>query len=127
MSHNVFDRNVKADARPQVTLSHDAITQIVEDAKDNGSLKKAFENYLKHTGITVDGTLQHGIENIEYLFPDAKTLESSPAFVSRRMEWVDKVLGSVRKSPFSRIKTITADITPDEARARGYIKGNMKN
>ena len=61
------------------------------------------------------------------MFPDSKTLENSPQFVSRRMEWVDKVLSSVRKSPFSRIKSITADITPDEARARGYVKGNLKN
>lgn len=130
MQHNVFDQAGKSagGARPQVTLSHDAVRNIIDDAVNNtGSLKRSVENYVKHTGIEVGGTMQHGIENIEYLFPDAQTLENSPTFISRRMEWVDKVLGSVRKSPISRIKTITADITPDEARARGYIKGNMKN
>jgi HK97 family phage prohead protease len=129
MTHNVFDqaKNSSAGARTQVKLSHDALNDIVRDAKKNGSLKDALEGYLEHTGITVNGELKHGIENIEYLFPDSKLLENSPAFISRRMEWVDKVLSTVRKSPFSRIKTITADITPDEARARGYIKGNMKN
>lgn len=131
MTHNVFDQSsggAGVATAPRVTLSHDDVKSIVQDAVHNtGSLKRSMENYAVHTGITVNGTLQHGIENIEYLFPDAKTLENSPAFISRRMEWVDQVLGSVRKSPFSRIKTITADITPDEARARGYIKGNMKN
>lgn len=129
MTHNVFD-TARADgssAGPSAHLSHDAVKSIVADARKNGSLKQAVENYLEHTGITVDGELKHGIENIDYLFPDAKLLETSPQFVSRRMEWVDNVLSTVRKSPFSRIKTVTADITPDEARARGYVKGNLKN
>jgi HK97 family phage prohead protease len=118
MTHNVFDQAQKgAAAHQQVTLSHADVEGIVASAVKGGSLKDAVEDYA----------LKHGIENIDYLFPDSKTLESSPAFISRRMEWVDKVLSGVRKSPFSRIKTITADITPDEARARGYIKGNMKN
>ena len=128
MTHNVFDQAGRSAAiRQQVTLSHDDLQSIVKDAKKQGSLKEAVENFIAHTGINVGGTLQHGIENIEYLFPDAQLLENSPAFITRRMEWVDTVLKGVRKSPFSRIKTITADITPDEARARGYIKGNMKN
>lgn len=117
MTHNVFENGKGTGGNPQVTLSHSDVEGIVADAIKNGSLKGAVESYV----------LSHGIENIDYLFPDAKTLESTPAFLSRRMEWVDKVLSGVRKSPFSRIKTITADITPDEARARGYIKGNMKN
>jgi len=128
MTHNVFDQaRGGSTIRPQATLSHDDVKAIVEDAQRNGSLKQAVENFIVHNGVTVDGQLQHGIENIEYLFPDSKTLENSPQFVARRMEWVEKVLGSVRKSPFSRIKTISADITPDEARARGYVKGNLKN
>jgi len=129
MTHNVFENARGGDQaiRPQASLSHDDVKAIVEDAKRNGSLKQAVENFIVHNGVTVDGQLQHGIENIEYLFPDAKVRENSPQFVSRRMEWVEKVLGSVRKSPFSRIKTISADITPDEARARGYVKGNLKN
>lgn len=119
MTHNVFDQAKKgeAESHKRVHLSHADVQGIVASAMKGGSLKDAVEDYV----------LQHGIENIDYLFPDAKTLETSPAFISRRMEWVDNVLSSVRKSPFSRIKTITADITPDEARARGYIKGNLKN
>jgi HK97 family phage prohead protease len=129
MTHNVFDqaKGGASGAPSQVHLSHDDVRTIVEDAKHNGSLKRAVENFVISHGITVDGQLQHGIENIDYLFPDAKLLENSPQFVSRRMEWVDNVLSSVRKSPFSRIKSVTADITPDEARARGYVKGNLKN
>lgn len=118
MTHNVFDQAQRGTAtHEQVHLSHADVEGIVASAVKGGSLKDAVEEYA----------LKHGIENIDYLFPDSKLLESSPAFISRRMEWVDKVLSGVRKSPFSRIKTITADITPDEARARGYIKGNMKN
>jgi HK97 family phage prohead protease len=128
MTHNLFDAaGQTAGARPTAQLTHDGLESIVKRAKKIGSLKEAVEEYVIEHGVTVNGALQHGIENIEYLFPDAQTLESSPAFISRRMEWVDKVLSGVRKSPFSRIRTITADITPDEARARGYIKGNMKN
>jgi len=129
MTHNVFDqaKGGGSGAPSQVHLSHDDVRAIVEDAKQNGSLKRAVENFVTTTGITVDGQLQHGIENIDYLFPDAKLLETSPQFISRRMEWVNNVLSAVRKSPFSRIKSVTADITPDEARARGYVKGNLKN
>lgn len=134
MSHNIFDQSgATAGGRPSATLQHGQVTQedalraIVKDAKKNGSFKDALENYVAHNGLMVGNELKHGVENLEYLFPDAKTLESSPAWISRRMEWVDKVLNGVRKSPFARIKTITADITPDEARARGYIKGNFKN
>lgn len=134
MSHNIFDQSgATAGSRPTASLQHgtttmdDALRAIVKNAKKNGSLKEALEDYIEHTGIMVGGTLTHGVENLDYLFPDAQTIESSPAWISRRMEWVDKVLNGVRKSPFSRIKTITADITPDEARARGYIKGSFKN
>jgi HK97 family phage prohead protease len=129
MTHNVFDQaqGAGSSARPDAHLSHDDVRTIVADAVKNGSLKRAVENFIVNTGVTVDGQLQHGIENIDYLFPDARLTADSPQFVARRMEWVDNVLSSVRKSPFSRIKTVTADITPDEARARGYVKGNLKN
>ena len=129
MTHNVFDQAQGGgpSARTQAHLSHDDVKSIVQDAVKNGSLKAAVENFVITKGVTVNGQLQHGIENIDYLFPDAKLLENSPQFVSRRMEWVDNVLSSVRKSPFAKIKSVTADITPDEARARGYIKGNLKN
>lgn len=135
MSHNIFDGQTggATGARPQATLAHGnvshqaAFEQIIENAKEgNGSLKHAFNAYVRQNGMTVAGQLQHAVGNIDYLFPDAQLLENSPQFVSRRMEWVTKVLGGVNKRPFSRIKTITADITPDEARARGYIKGAFK-
>ncbi len=130
MTHNLFDAAKNSQgSRPQVTLTPDEVNTIVHSAmsSSSGKLSDAVRDFVASKGVTVNGELKHGIENIEYLFPDAQLLENSPAFISRRMEWVDKVLSSVRKSPFSRIKTITADITPDEARARGYIKGNMKN
>ena len=116
MSHNVFD-GTKDGTVARHSVDEADVKSIIGATMKHGSMKDAIEGYA----------LKHGIENIDYLFPDAQTMESSPQFLSRRMEWVDKVLGGVRKSPISRIKTITADITPDEARARGYIKGNMKN
>jgi HK97 family phage prohead protease len=132
MTHNVFDQagqGGSSGTRPQVHLSHDDVKAIVQDwqTSASGSLKQAVQRFVQDKGVEVGGQLQHGIENIDYLFPDAQMLENSPQFVSRRMEWVDNVLSSVRKSPFSRIKSVTADITPDEARARGYVKGNLKN
>lgn len=131
MTHNVFDaaNRTTAATRQQVTLSHDDIRGIVDDVMNNtGSLKRSVQSFLQHTGIDLDGSgeLKHGIENIEYLFPDPKTIDNSPSIVGRRMEWVDKVLNAVRKQPYARIRTVHADITADEARARGYIKGNEK-
>jgi phage head maturation protease len=135
MSHNIFDGQTggATGARPAASLAHGnvshqaAFEQIIENAKEgNGSLKHAFRSYVRENGMTVSGQLAHAIGNIDYLFPDAQVLENSPQFVARRMEWVTKVLGGVNKRPFSRLKTITADITADEARARGYIKGNFK-
>jgi hypothetical protein len=82
----------------------------------SGSLKRAVENYA----------LQHGIENIDVLFPDAKTIDNEPEWIKRRTEWVAGVLNGTRHTPFSRIKTRSADITHEEARAKGYIKGNLK-
>jgi hypothetical protein len=97
-------------------LSHDAMQGIAADAVQRGSLKQAVEHYA----------FQHGIEDIDVLFPDARNVTDTPEWDSRRVEWVSEVLGKVRKSPFSRIKSIVADITHEEARARGYIKGTLK-
>ena len=88
----------------------------MSDAQRLGSLKEAVESYA----------IKHGIENIEVLFPDARSVTDSPEFDSRRVEWVRDVLNGARHSPFSRIKSLSADLTFDEARARGYITGNMK-
>ena len=98
------------------SLGHDALKGIVDEAKRTGSLKEAVEHYA----------LQHGIDNIDVLFPDARAVTDSPEFDSRRVEWVSGVLNGTKHSPFSRIKSLVADITFDEARARGYIKGNLK-
>lgn len=112
---NVFEQQApEVVAKP--VLSHADIQGIVADATKIGSLKDAVENYA----------LSHGINNIDLLFPDAMSITDTPDWFSRRTEWVNNVLGMTRKSPFSRIKTMSADITADEARAKGYIKGNIK-
>jgi HK97 family phage prohead protease len=117
MSRNVFEAERDA-AKPKErhVLSHDAMKGIVEDATRRGSLKEAVEEYA----------LKHGIESIDTLFPDAKAVSATPEFDSRRMEWVKSVINGTKHSPFSRIKSLVADITHDEARAKGYIKGTMK-
>jgi len=116
--HNVFDRTDDGKKKPEEhVLSHEDIKGIVADATKNGSLKQAVENYA----------LQHGIENMGILFPEAKNLEGGPpSFISRDMAWVDKVFGGATKSPFARVRTRSADLTFEEARAKGYIKGNLK-
>ena len=111
MSHNVFENETEEN-----TLSHDAINAIISDGKRYGSLK---ESFLAHAA-------EYGIDQIDYLFPEAKSLNNPPDFISREMGWVQKVMGAVHHTPFSRIKSIFANITEDEARAKGYIKGNMK-
>lgn len=118
MTRNVFEQNgtASATAVQKHTLSHSDIKAIVEDAKRVGSLRQAVEEYA----------LRHGIEDIDILFPEAKALSNTPEFLKRQTEWVAKVLNGTRKTPFSRIKSVWADITVEEARARGYIKGNFK-
>ncbi len=111
---NVFEQN--AGQGSAHILQHDDIQGIVEAAKRGGSLKHAVEEYA----------LSHGIDDLNLMFPDAKFVGDQPQLLSRRMEWVSKVLGGARKSPFTRIKTIAADITEDEARAKGYVTGDLK-
>ena len=117
MTRNVFEQN-DSGTKPTAPqkLTHDQLTAIVEDAKRTGSFK---ESFLAHA-------VTYGIENIELLFPDARTVANSPEFISRRMEWVSGVINGTRHSPFSRIKSQSADITHDEARAKGYVKGSLK-
>ena len=93
-------------------LTHDEMQAIFADAQKTGSLKNA--------------VISHGIENLEILFPEAKALTPTPDMIMRDQEWVSKLWAGFRKTPFSRIKTVNADITKDEARARGYIKGKKK-
>lgn len=107
MKHNVFEND-----NEENTLSHAEMNEILADGKRYGSLKESF--------------LQHGIDNIEMLFPDNKAITTQPEFYKRDMSWVDVVMNGVHHTPFSRIKSTYADITADEARAKGYVKGNVK-
>lgn len=109
MKHNVFD---KEDTIQNDVLSHSDMEAIFADVKRYGSLR--------------DAVLAHGIENIDYLFPDAQNITNTPQFIQREMGWVQKVMRSVHNTPFSRIKSVFADITADDARAKGYIKGTEK-
>ena len=111
MKQNVFDKDDQNNS-----LSHDAMDTIIGDAKRYGSMK---ESFLAHAE-------EYGIENIDYLFPEAKAESPVPGFIKRDAGWVSKVMAGVTHSPFSRIKSLFADITEDDARAKGYIKGNLK-
>ena len=113
MKHNVFDQDAYQEEN---VLSHDAMETIINDGKRYGSLK---ESFLAHAG-------DYGIDNIDYLFPDAQTMNNTPEFIQRDMGWVSTVMNGVHHTPFSRIKSVFADITEDEARARGYMKGKLK-
>lgn len=119
--HNIFENNGKSAAGGD-TLRHSfeagQETAIFAEMKRTNSAKAYLEE-LAHAGT-------YGINSIDLLFPDAKTIENSPQVISRRVEWVDKVLGAVNRRPFAKIKSIQADLTGPEARARGYIKGNEK-
>lgn len=114
MKHNVFDQSEEQNS--ENVLSHSEMQTIIEDGKRFGSLK---ESFLQHAD-------EYGIENIEYLFPEAKSLNTPPDFIKREMGWVQTVMSGVHHTPFSRIKSMFADITTDEARARGYMKGKLK-
>ena len=117
MKHNVFDNSEEyTGAADQPELTHSQIETIINDGKKYGSLRDSF---LAHAD-------DYGIKDIDWLFPEAKNFTDKPEFISRKMEWVSTVMSGVHKSPFSRIKSMFADITEDEARAKGYIKGNLK-
>lgn len=119
MKKNVFDGSMDTKGqRPHLT--HAEVTAIVDDAVKMGSFKKAF---LAHAGNL---TATYGVENIDFLFPDPKNVTPTPTFIKRDTLWVKDVFGAAHHTPFSRIKTIHADITMDEARAKGYIKGKQK-
>ena len=107
VKHNVFDNEDQKDV-----LSHSDMQAIFADAKRHGSLKES--------------VLAHGIEDIETLFPEPKSMNNPPEWVNREMGWVKNVMGAVHHTPFSRIKSMFADLTEDDARAKGYIKGNFK-
>ena len=113
MKHNVFEGR---ETEKENVLSHDAMETILKDAKRYGSLK---ESFLAHAET-------YGIKDIEWLFPDAKNVNMPPDFIKRDDSYVQKVMRGVHHVPFSRIKSMHADITADEARAKGYMKGKLK-
>jgi len=124
MGRNLFADQAEANGRKErerKVLSHSDFERIVNSAKTgNGSLKDSVEDFLAHA----EG--DYGIDDIDFLFPDAKAVQNTPELLSRRMEWVQDVLTNTTHSPFARVKTIHADITADEARAKGYVKGTVK-
>ena len=130
MKHNVFDSHDNENA----TLSHADMEQIFKDAKRLGSLKAAVEEAVEdgvlshavYDDATPPNEVTYGIANIDYLFPDARTINNTPEFIQREMGWVDKVMNATHHTPFARVKSMFADITMDEARAKGYTKGNVK-
>lgn len=119
MKFNVFENRDKDRIKTGVLMHSDGsevtvdeISEIFKDAKRLGSLK--------------DAVLQHGIDQVDYLFPDDRTITTQPTFIQRDMGWVTDVMNSVHHTPFARVKSVFADITEDDARAKGYIKGKMK-
>lgn len=146
MRHNVFEN----DDKDYEVLSHSVKKKIISDMKKTGSLKEALLNNLNDgtlehgisigdlnevishaidkTGMTVaTGNQPYGVNDVAMLLPDYKSVTSGPPeFISRNMTWVSKLMAKVKNVPFTRIKSMFADITEDEARAKGYIKGNQK-
>ena len=112
MKHNLFEGQENQVEDKDVYLSHSDMEAIFDDAKEAGSLRKA--------------VLRHGITNIDYLFPDAKNVTNTPGWIKRQDEWVSTVMDGVHHTPFARIKSVFADLTEADARAKGYIKGHQK-
>lgn len=115
MKQNVFDNDLREDNEEHV-LSHSQMEVIFKDAKREGSLK---ESVLKHAD-------EYGIKDIDWLFPEAKNLDTPPAFINNPVEWVAEVMNGVHRYPFAKIKSMFADIRSDDARAKGYMKGKYK-
>lgn len=133
MKHNIFEGKNKA----KDLLSHSDFKLIFEDAKRCGSLKESVKHHLYKDGVLAhaldlagmelaEGKQTYGFNDAAMLFPEPKATTDKPEWISREMTWVQKVLSKVHRTPFSRIKSVYANITEDEARAKGYIKGNQK-
>jgi len=118
VKHNVFDKDTNA-----TVLKHsiEEINNVVKTAKSHGTMKAAFED----AGMDSD-ELAHSIDNIDWLFPEDHLLDTTPRIIDKPDDWVSVVMGAVHHIPFSRFKSMFADLTEDDARAKGYIKGNFK-
>lgn len=131
VKHNMFEGRQSVQV-----ISHSDMEQILGDAKRLGSLKEAVNSHIENgvlshsidtAGMEVaTGKQKYGFNDPSMLFPDYKSLNNPPEWISRNMDWVSKLMAKVHHTPFSRIKSMYANITEDEARARGYIKGKLK-
>ena len=127
MKHNLFDSETDKNY-----LTHSDMDEIMKSARRSGSLKDAYEGYLQENFLMHDddpdpyADVDYGMEHINYLFPDAQLVGDAPQVVKRADSWVVKFLNAARHTPFSRVKSVYADITEDDARAKGYIKGTEK-
>lgn len=144
MAHNVFEGDTYENSLAHAMEVNEALKAVVADGEKYGTLKKSLEHHMAEnevlahavdtTGMTVPEltnqqyaqSVGYGINGIEMLYPEARTINNVPEFIRRSFDWVNVVEGGVHKSPFSRVKSIFANITEDEARAKGYIKGNLK-
>lgn len=140
VKHNVFEGD--DDMYLAHSISKEDIEQLFREGRSIGSLREAVRNNIENDGFlahatygdgiptagmtTATGSQTYGFNDPSMLFPDYRALSNTPEWLSRNMDWVQKVLGQVHHTPFSRIKSVFADITEDEARARGYIKGKQK-
>lgn len=120
MKHNVFDTT---DSNEEAAIMHAEINSVLEDARKSKAV--SLREIFAEKDIEFE-SLQHSITNLDVMFPEAKLVSQNPELISRPMGWVTTVMNGVKKSPFARIKSVAANITADEARARGYIKGKKK-
>ena len=122
VKHNVFDRD---DENQENVISHADLQEVLKDAKRNGSLR---ESAIQHglEDLQYMAHADYGVDPVDYLYPDARNVTATPQMIQRNTAWVSKVMQGVHHTPFSRVKSLFANITGDEARARGYVKGNRK-
>ena len=134
MAHNLFENEENYVSND--VLIHDAFQEIVTDAKRNGSMREAYERHIENdgvlahidtTGMTTSSNVQsYFVNDPSFLFPEARSLNNPPEWIKRDMDWVTEVLGKTHHTPFSRIKSVFANITENDARAKGYIKAHQK-
>lgn len=132
MKHNVFENDGAAEMDRGV-LTHDDLINVIDLTKKRGSMAEAMKEYLtekanslQHDDEPAEDDVTYGIRDLDIMFPDAKPYGEMPYTIDRDQSWVGKVVNGAKHSPFSRIKCVYADITADEARAKGYTKGNLK-
>lgn len=134
MKHNVFENTKGTESDDRYVLTHSDLTAVVELTKKRGSMKEAMKEYLAEKASSLqhddsepgEGEATYGVRDLDIMFPDAKAYGDMPQTIDRDQTWVSKFLNGAKHTPYSRIKCVYADLTPDEVRARGYIKGRMK-